>query len=60
MFNCIIMSSEIMLLKEIIGGWAIVVGVLIAFTEFMNWPGLLNYIWAFIVFIFGILWLSKK
>lgn len=60
MFNGIIMNSEIMLLKEIIGGWAIVVGVLIAFTKFMQWPDSLNYLWAVLVLIFGILWLSKK
>ena len=55
-----IIIFEALLSKEFVSGSSIVVGILIAFTEFMQWPILLNYIFAFIVFIFGILWLLKK
>ncbi|MEK6914370.1 MAG: hypothetical protein AABW83_01855 [Nanoarchaeota archaeon] len=49
-----------MLSREVMGGGAVVVGILLALTELMQWPGSLNYIWATLVLIWGILWLSKK
>jgi hypothetical protein len=32
---------------------AVVVGVLIALTEFMSWPGSVNYLWALLVLVWG-------
>ena len=49
-----------LLSKEFVSGGSMVVGILFIFTEFMKWPSLLNYFLAFIVLIFGILWLLKK
>ena len=35
------------------GYGAVLVGVLIALTEFMSWPGYLNYVWAVLVLAWG-------
>ena len=36
-------------------GWgAVGVGVLIAATEFMGFPGYLNYLWAALVLVWGL------
>jgi hypothetical protein len=40
--------------KKTMGWGAIVVGVLVALTEFMTWPGYMNYVWAILVLIWGI------
>ena len=49
-----------MLSKGIMGWAAVVAGVLIALTEFMEWQGYLHYIWAVLVLIWGIVALNSK
>lgn len=44
-----------MLSKSQMGWGAVVVGVLVALTEFMAWPGNLNYLWAVLVLVWGYL-----
>jgi len=41
--------------KKMMGGSAIVVGGLIALTEFMSWPAYLNYVWAVVVAVWGVM-----
>lgn len=36
------------------GGGAIVLAVLIAATQALAWPGWLNYLWALLAFVWGI------
>ncbi|MBI2044106.1 hypothetical protein HYT24_01960 [Candidatus Pacearchaeota archaeon] len=43
-----------MLSKEMMAGGAVLVGVLIAITQYMGWSGTLNYLWAALVLILGI------
>jgi len=47
-----------MLSKGVMGGGAILVGILIALNESMTWSGSLNYLWAALVLIWGIMWLK--
>jgi len=49
-----------MLSKKVLGGGAILDGVLIAATEFMNWSGNLHYLWAVLAVIWGIVILAAK
>ena len=42
-----------MISKKYMGIGAIVVGLLIAATQFMNLPNELNYLWALLVLIWG-------
>ena len=39
---------------------SVVVGILIALTEAMAWPGSLNYLWAIIVIIWGFMCKGKR
>lgn len=48
-----------MISKGVLSWGAIVVGVLIALTEFMTWPSSLNYLWAVLVLVWGFLAMSK-
>jgi len=41
--------------KKMMGWVAIVVGVLIALNQYMTWNGNLNYLWAVLVLIWGIM-----
>ena len=41
--------------KGVMGGGAIIVAILIALTTYMTWPGYLNYIWAVIVLLWGLM-----
>ena len=43
-----------MLSKPVLGWGAILVGILIALTEFLTWTGNLNYLWAVLVLVWGI------
>ncbi|HEY4481685.1 MAG TPA: hypothetical protein VI489_02420 [Candidatus Brocadiaceae bacterium] len=43
-----------MMSKEVMAGGAVLVGVLIAATQYMGWSGTLNYLWAALVLIWGI------
>ena len=42
-----------MLSKGVMSWSAVVVAVLIALTQFMEWPGMLNYLWALLVLVWG-------
>ena len=44
-----------MVSKGIMGGGAVLVAILLAVTEVFAWPGYLNYIWAVLVLIWGIM-----
>jgi len=44
-----------MLSKGMMAWGAIIVGVLIALTEFMTWSGSLNYLWAVLVLVWGLM-----
>jgi len=44
--------------KKMMGGGAILVAVLMALTEYMSWPGYLNYIWAIAVAAWGLMYLK--
>ena len=46
--------------RNVMGAGAIAVGILIAITEYMSLPGYLNYLWAVLALIWGILWLTQK
>ena len=46
--------------KEVMGGGAILVGILIALTVFMGWPSSLHYLWAAVVALWGVLCLMDK
>jgi len=39
---------------------SVIVGILIALTEAMTWPGSLNYLWAILVIIWGFMCKGKK
>ena len=45
-----------MMSKGLFAWSAIIVGVLIALTEFMSWPGTVNYLWAVLVLV----WKTNK
>tara|TARA_Y100000310_G_C20691915_1_gene822848 strand:- start:2194 stop:2340 length:147 start_codon:yes stop_codon:yes gene_type:complete len=47
-----------MLSKNVMGGGAILVAVLMALTVAMGWSSSLHYLWAAVVAIWGILWLK--
>jgi UDP-N-acetylmuramyl pentapeptide phosphotransferase/UDP-N-acetylglucosamine-1-phosphate transferase len=47
-----------MMSKGVMGGGAILVGILIALTTYMEWPDYLQYIWAVLVLLWGVLWLK--
>ncbi|MBI3334428.1 hypothetical protein HYZ97_02990 [Candidatus Pacearchaeota archaeon] len=49
-----------MVSKGVFGGSAIIVGVLIALTELLSWPAMLNYLWALLVLIWGFMALGRK
>jgi hypothetical protein len=42
-----------MMSKGMMGWTAVVVGILIAATEFLGWNGNLNYLWAILVLVWG-------
>lgn len=46
--------------KKIMGGGAIVVGILIALTTFQGWSDNLQYLWAALVLIWGIIAFTGK
>tara|TARA_Y100000310_G_C20352502_1_gene655054 strand:- start:115 stop:261 length:147 start_codon:yes stop_codon:yes gene_type:complete len=46
--------------KNVMGGGAIIVGILIALTVFMDWPNSLHYLWSVLVLIWGITIYMKK
>ena len=41
--------------KGMMGGGAVLVAVLMALTQLMGWAGYLNYIWAALVLIWGLM-----
>lgn len=41
--------------KGMMGGGAIIMAILIALTQGLNWAGWLQYIWAIIVLIWGLM-----
>jgi len=43
-----------MLSKPVLGWGAILVGILIALTEYLAWSGNVNYLWAVLVLVWGI------
>ena len=43
-----------MLSKGMMGWGAVLVGVLIALTQYMSWSGSLNYLWAVLVLLWGL------
>ena len=49
-----------MLSKGVLGGGAILDGVLIALTQLMGWPANLHYLWAVLAVIWGIVILAGK
>ena len=49
-----------MLSKEILGIGAILDGILIALTQYMGWPANLQYLWAVLAVIWGIVILTQK
>ena len=49
-----------MLSKEMLGWGAVLDGVLIAATQFMGWPGSLNYLWALLALAWGAAVLTQK
>jgi len=49
-----------MMSKGMLGGGAIVDGVLIAATQFLGWPASLHYLWALLAVIWGIIILTQK
>jgi hypothetical protein len=44
-----------MALKLFMGGGAILVAVLLGLTQYMAWPGYLNYVWAVLVLLWGLI-----
>lgn len=40
--------------KQVIGGGALGVGIMIGLTEYVGLSGNLNYLWALLVFIWGL------
>ncbi len=46
--------------KTVMGVPAVVVGLLIALTQYMGLPGYLQYVWAVLVLLWGVLALSSK
>ena len=49
-----------MVSKMLLGLPAVVVGILIAATEALNLMGTLNYLWAVLVLLWGVMALAKK
>lgn len=43
-----------MLSKSMMGWGAVIVGVLMAATEYLAWSGSLNYLWAVLVLLWGL------
>ena len=43
------------LLESVMGGGAILIALLIAATQLLKWPKWLNYVWAVIILIWGVL-----
>ena len=48
-----------MLSKPVLGWGAILVGILIALTEYLAWSGNVNYLWAVLVLVLGIATLKQ-
>lgn len=48
-----------MVSKKLLGWGAIIDGVLIALTQYMAWPASLQYLWAVLAVIWGIVVLAK-
>jgi hypothetical protein len=46
--------------KTVMGGGAIILAILIALTQLVAWPGWLNYIWALLALIWGIMVFMQK
>ena len=46
--------------KTIMGAGAIIMAILVALTTLLEWPNYLQYIWALIVLIWGIISLAQK
>ena len=46
--------------KEVLGAGAILDGILIALTEYMQWSGSLHYLWAALAVVWGIIILMQK
>ncbi len=49
-----------MISKSVLGGGAILDGILIAATKLMKWPGRLYYLWALLAIIWGVIILMQK
>lgn len=46
--------------KTMMGVPAVVVGILIAATQYLSLPGYLQYVWALLVLLWGIIALASK
>ena len=46
--------------KGILGAGAIIDAILIAATQYMGWPGYLQYVWALLALLWGIAVLMEK
>ena len=44
-----------MVSKTIMGGGTVLVAILLVLTTLLNWPSSLNYVWAVLVLIWGIM-----
>ena len=44
-----------MISKKTMGWSAVLVGILMALTEYMSWNGNLHYLWALLVLVWGIM-----
>lgn len=49
-----------MVSKMVLGVPAVAVGILIAATQYLNLPGYLQYLWAVLVLVWGVLALVQK
>ncbi len=48
-------GEYLMTSKKVMGWGAVVVAVLMALTEWQNWSGGLNYLWAVLVAVWGVM-----